>query len=33
MQQKELLHPRLQESSTDEATVEEGALEALAVHG
>jgi hypothetical protein len=33
MQQKVLPHPKLQESSTDEAIIEEGALGVLAVHG
>jgi hypothetical protein len=33
MQQKVLPHPKLQESSTNEAIVEEGDLGALAVHG
>jgi hypothetical protein len=33
MQQKVLPHPRFQESSTDEAAVEEGALGTLAIHG
>jgi hypothetical protein len=33
MQQKALPHPKLQESSTDEAAVEEGPLGMLAGHG
>jgi hypothetical protein len=33
MQQKVIPHPKLPESSTDEAIIEEGALGALAGHG
>jgi hypothetical protein len=33
MEQKALPHPKLQESSTDEAAVEEGALGVLTGHG